>query len=430
MIGNIVFAQEQLVNPGITPDNPLYALDRAIEKLQLMLTFDDKSKAKLHLMIAEERLSEAKAMVDKGKPEFVEDLTKEYEVELNKCNEIASKAQEVGINVTEVRELVALATSKHLDVLEDVYEKVPEQAKLAIERAKNVSMKGQEEALKKLGEIIPERSAQLYLDIAKKKLEKALEKVERGRVEEFEELVEEYKEEMDKSLNMTNKAERFGKNVTSLVEHVCNMTYKHIEVLEDVLEEVPESAKPAIQHAIEVSLRKHENCMKNILKRVNKTLEDVKKFSCEVDEDCSGLRCPCLTIWGIECEAICEDGKCKCQPRIITCTVDAECEHLACPMMVGRDTPVCQEGRCICGPKWKISKTEWEKRFGEKWTNKTEEKVERMKQLYNMTEAEKITKGIEEELIPEIGKEMEETIGAVETETTQPEETGEMQGMY
>jgi predicted transcriptional regulator len=49
--------------------------------------------------------------------------------------EITRIAQEIGLNVTEVEELVAEATSKHLEVLAEVWERVPEPAKPSIETA-------------------------------------------------------------------------------------------------------------------------------------------------------------------------------------------------------------------------------------------------------------------------------------------------------
>jgi len=45
---------------------------------------------------------------------------------------------------------VGRATSKHLEVLAEVYEKVPEQAKPAIENAMKASVKGHEKAVEVL----------------------------------------------------------------------------------------------------------------------------------------------------------------------------------------------------------------------------------------------------------------------------------------
>ena len=287
VIGSVVFAQEQLINPGITPDNPLYVLDRAIERLQLILTFDEESKAKLHLMIAEERLSEAKAMVEKGKPEFVEDLAKEYEVELNECNRVASKAQEVGKDVTKVRELVVLATSKHLEVLEEVQGKVPGVAKPAIERAMDVSVRGQEEALDRLGENLPEMSAKLYFELAEKRLLKAREKVREGKLDKVEELIREFERKINKSQEMIEKAEITGRNVTEIVEIVSIATSTHLEVLQEVKERLPEEAQEAIERAMDVSVRGQEEALKALQKTKPERVEEIKA---EIPEEIKQIR--------------------------------------------------------------------------------------------------------------------------------------------
>jgi len=83
----------------------------------------------------------------------------------------------LGKETTTVEQLVAKATSIHLEVLSEVYEKVPEQAKLAIERAMSISVRGHEravEALKKKGALgeIPEEAAlpEVVPDEVKEKL--------------------------------------------------------------------------------------------------------------------------------------------------------------------------------------------------------------------------------------------------------------------
>jgi len=146
---------------GITPDSWTYGFKRFFEDIDLFFTFDDVVKAEKHGKYAELRLAEAKEMIEKGKPEFVDDLIEEYEDNLEKANEISKIAQRVGKNVTKVTEVVAVATSIHMDVLENVLEKVPEQAKPSIQRAITSSKRGNEEALKVLEKAQPEKAAEV-----------------------------------------------------------------------------------------------------------------------------------------------------------------------------------------------------------------------------------------------------------------------------
>jgi len=57
-----VQAQDELPNPGITPDNILYPVDVFFDDVGLVLTFDEEAKFNKQLQIAEERLAEAQAM--------------------------------------------------------------------------------------------------------------------------------------------------------------------------------------------------------------------------------------------------------------------------------------------------------------------------------------------------------------------------------
>lgn len=132
-----------LPDPGITPDSPIYGLDGTAEKLQLAFTFREEKKAELHYKFAQERLSEANEMAEKNEHRYTERLMNQYQNELNETANEIEKAVARGKNVTELIEHVGSMTSKHLEVLQRVYEKVPESAKPAIAHAMEVSVRKQ-----------------------------------------------------------------------------------------------------------------------------------------------------------------------------------------------------------------------------------------------------------------------------------------------
>ena len=153
-LGPGVLAQEtELPGPGLTPDSLFYFLEIIIEEIGTFFTFGDLKKAERYADLAAERLAEVQAVVEKGKPEFVEKTLARYENQLNNSIARAKKAQAKGKNtekVTEVLTKIGKATSVHLEVLAEVYGKVPEQAKPAIENAMKVSVKGHEKAVEVL----------------------------------------------------------------------------------------------------------------------------------------------------------------------------------------------------------------------------------------------------------------------------------------
>lgn len=157
--GSGILAQEtELPNAGLTPDSLFYFLETIIEWIGNFFTFGDLKKAERHIALAAERLAEAQAVVEKGKPEFAEKTLQRYEDQLNNSIVRAKKAMAEGENTEKVMKVIAKvgkATSVHLEVLAEVYEKAPEQAKSAIENAMKVSLKGHEKAV----EILKEQNA-------------------------------------------------------------------------------------------------------------------------------------------------------------------------------------------------------------------------------------------------------------------------------
>ena len=150
-LGTGVLSQEtELPDPGLTPDSPFYFLETIAEAIGTFFTFGDLKKAERHAALAAERLSEARAVVEKGKPEFAEKTLERYEMQLEKSMAMAEKAMTKEKDAEKAMEIVAKAgktTSRHLEVLAEVYEKVPEEAKPAVENAMKASVKEHEKAV-------------------------------------------------------------------------------------------------------------------------------------------------------------------------------------------------------------------------------------------------------------------------------------------
>lgn len=224
---------EGLGSPTVLPGNPIYSVKIFFEKVRMVFTFGSDAKAKLHASLAEQRLAELNATIEKGKLQYVERLKTDYEKEINESEKIL------------------------------------------------------------------------------------------------------------------NRTEGLGRNATALTEFICNMTYKHISVLEGVWDKAPEQAKPIIERVINASIERQENCTERLLAIWNKTIGEVRK---------------------------------------VNCTADVDCRKLVCPMAIGYDTPICDDGKCRCGGKWEIiNKTEWKERFKEELTNQTQKVLEKIRQRYNET---------------------------------------------
>lgn len=146
-----ISAQEiKLITPGITPDSPLYFLERIFEEIGTFLTFGKVAKAERYANLANERIAEAKAMADKGKPELVEKTLVIYQDQREKSLIKLKEARVKGEETTEVEQLIAKTTPRHLEVLKDIYHKVPTETKEVIKSTIIISGKEQEQVVELL----------------------------------------------------------------------------------------------------------------------------------------------------------------------------------------------------------------------------------------------------------------------------------------
>lgn len=140
-----VFAQTtdiELPSPGLLPDSPIYFLKPLSEKVRGLFIFGEDSKALYALTLADKRLSEAKALSDKGKDDLASDTAEQAGKENENAQEHLAKAESEGKDVTAVVERLAANSARQQAVLAKVLEKVPEQAKAAIQRAMEMSKRG------------------------------------------------------------------------------------------------------------------------------------------------------------------------------------------------------------------------------------------------------------------------------------------------
>ena len=254
-----VAEKPELPDHGTTPDSWMYGFKRFREGVDMFFTFDDLAKGEKHVNYAGLRLSEAKAMAERGKPEFVDSLVKEYGENINASNEIAKKAQQIGKNVTKVTELVGLATSVHLDVLDEVYEKAPEQAKEAILKAKDASMNGQKNALRVLSEDNPKKAANINLDTVKSRLSKAKEMAERGKSKGVEQALEEYEE-------MTELSKELAEKDADIAEDVAADFNEQLVDLDEIEDKAPEDIKEKVKEKKSSSLEKQRDTLRSLAK--------------------------------------------------------------------------------------------------------------------------------------------------------------------
>lgn len=261
-LGTGILAQDsELPEPGLTPDSPFYFLETIAEEIVTFFNFGDLKKAARYAALAAERVAEAQALIQEGKPEFAEKAFQRYEMQLNKSIARAEKAQAKGKSVKKVMEVIAEGTGKHLEVIEGILEKTSGKAKEAATKAKEVSMAGQKNALRSLAEEDPEEATEINLKAAENRLHKAEIEIEQGDLEEMEEAIEEFESQHKFGEEISQIAQDLGKDITTVEQLVGKATSIHLEILADVYEKVPDQAKPSVESAMKASVKGHERAV-------------------------------------------------------------------------------------------------------------------------------------------------------------------------
>ncbi|MCK6462931.1 MAG: DUF5667 domain-containing protein [Candidatus Pacebacteria bacterium] len=205
---------------GAKPGSFFYFFDRALEKTSLFFTFSSEKKAKKALEYAEERLAEAEELVKENKQEDAKKTIENYQENISLA-EMEAKEIKDEAKTNDLLSIIASSTSKNQEVLERVLEKVPEEAKEGVQKAIEVSNKGDEGSTEEIE--------------APKKEVKAVEKTDNGLKEEGEskekkEIINK-KEEIIKKDDQANEIEKLKKEVEALKQKTSQ-----VKIVEKIIE--------------------------------------------------------------------------------------------------------------------------------------------------------------------------------------------------
>jgi len=290
LLSGTAYAQEEeeLPDPGITPDSPFYFLDNWGKQIGLLFAFGPEAKARKALEYAEERLAEAQAMAVKNRIRETERAADSYNGFLAMVRKRVEEARQQGVPEN-ISEKVALATSKHLSVLDRIKDTAPEQAKESIVRAKEASINGQQNALRVLARERLERATEINLATIEGRLNKARVKADEGNTEEVEEALGDADKMFRFGEEISEIAQGLGKDTTTVEQLVAKATSAHLEVLAEIHEKAPEPARIAIENAIANSLVNRERAVealknKGALGEISEEVPALQRIRVEVLE--------------------------------------------------------------------------------------------------------------------------------------------------
>jgi len=114
VVSFLLFSSYFILTVNAYPGSIFYGVKRAREKFILSLVRNEDEKLEKHLEFAEERLKEAKWLIEKGKEESLENILKDYEYEMEEIKKGMSKKRKVLEDVSE-------AAPKHISILKNIF---------------------------------------------------------------------------------------------------------------------------------------------------------------------------------------------------------------------------------------------------------------------------------------------------------------------
>lgn len=256
--GGTVYAAQ-----GSLPGDALYPLKLGTEQVMMWLG-DDVAKAERALRFAERRVGEMEALAEKGRSQDLDLAVEKYDYALSMTVAAMKRARNRGPDAENVTARVAEAMAEHLPILDTLYDMVPDEAKAAIAYASNVSERGREDALASLARDDTMHAAEMNLAAMEGRLNRVRAKVQDP--EALQIALQQFADMAGFVQEISQIAEETDVNIAEVAELVTEATSRHLEVLAELYEEVPEEAKEAVKWAMEESFRGYEEITKALMR--------------------------------------------------------------------------------------------------------------------------------------------------------------------
>ncbi len=251
-IGSIAQTQNQdLPSAGTTPGSFFYGFERFFEGIGTTFTFGNNAKTQRFLNLAEERLAEAQTLAQQGK-ERSENAAENYSKQLQKALERTENAK------TDTKARVAESTSRHFAVLEEVADRVPQQAQEAVQNALSVSKQGHISSLSALSENDPEQATDLGFQSIRERVNKARQEAEQGDSEGTASATRDVQQILSSveqsSSSQANLALQSGEELNSVIQG--------LDETENLSQNVPEQARQQIKQAKSQAIQTQLNALR------------------------------------------------------------------------------------------------------------------------------------------------------------------------
>lgn len=278
----LVFAlnEASLPNPGLTPENPFYFLDKVGEALREFLTFNPEAKARLQITFAAERIAEIKVVLEtKGIQAPGLDIAQaRLHANIAKAATIIENEKQKGKDVSELAKSIndefkakEKALEQAFEDQEQVLEIKEDELKLEIRKTRLAGDTAKvEELVKQLGEV------------------KAQKELLELKEEEQEEILEQEEERLEEGLEAQHKAEEAIKEAEEELEKIlADAKEEGIEIRPDALarfNSLISSAKSSLAAGDFAQARQLAKQAERILEDIEEAIEELEEQR-EEEED-------------------------------------------------------------------------------------------------------------------------------------------------
>ncbi len=146
---SVPILNKYLPEPGILPSSKLYPAKILYEDIRAMLTFDNLSKVKLYLELADKRLAEIKKLEEKGDNNQIKETLLRYQNLTEKSQKTIETTREKTKEFQEsANKIIGEAKSKDASTLAELYAKTSGEIKDAINDSLAKIIKWQSELAK------------------------------------------------------------------------------------------------------------------------------------------------------------------------------------------------------------------------------------------------------------------------------------------
>ena len=278
-------------DPRLLPDHPLYFLKNWARGIQSFFAFDPVAKAELKMKFTNEKLIEAKKMIERKKDsEAIKKAMDNYQKEVGRIQSEAEKIREKAKENPRVEKFLDKFIHQqtlHQKLLQRLENQVPEEAFAKIKEARERHLERFQEVMLKL-EDRKEKITEKLTDVLEKQkgskfkhfknLEILLE-LEEKVPEEAKDAIRRAQENSLKRLqgDLEKMSPENQERFKEYLERISGVKEKHLEILENLRSEI--QAMPETPRILELKVKLEEGKIK-ILEKVKEKLEESRLPLC------------------------------------------------------------------------------------------------------------------------------------------------------